>query len=60
MRTMRKMSTWNCVLTLLFLVTSVYGYDVVLKNGKVVKGDLVSQDDTMVVLKDASGVKDGI
>lgn len=57
MDAMRKMSTWNCVLTLLFLVTSAYGYDVVLKNGKVVKGDLVSKDDSMIVLKDASGVK---
>lgn len=54
---MRKTTAWNCVIAMLFFVTSAFAYDVVLKNGKVVKGDLLSQDDTLIVLKDASGVK---
>lgn len=47
----------GCVIAFLFLIPSVFAYDVVLKNGKVVKGDLVSQDDTRIVLKDASGIR---
>ena len=46
-----------CVVAFLTLAPRVSAYEVVLKNGKVVKGDLVSQDDTMIVLKDATGIQ---
>ena len=46
-----------CAVVLLAAGLSVNAYEVVMKNGKVVKGDLVSQNDTMIVLKDASGIQ---
>ncbi len=44
-------------LGVLLLVTSVQGYDVILKNGKSIHGTKVSEDENMIVVQDASGVR---
>ena len=46
-----------CILILLCFAAASQAYDVVLKNGKVVKGTLVSEDDSLVVLQDADGLR---
>jgi hypothetical protein len=42
---------------LLYFAAASYAYEVVLKNGKVVKGTLVSEDDSLIVVEDADGLK---
>ena len=46
-----------CILMLLFFAAASQAYDVVLKNGKVVKGTVVSEDASLVVLQDADGLR---
>ncbi len=41
----------------LFTVSIAFSYDVVLKSGKIVKGSLFSENDDVIVLQDASGIK---
>lgn len=52
-----KLCSAVCLVAFFLLVTSVHAYDVFLKNGKVIKGDLISKDENLIVLQDASGIK---
>src|SRR5574341_1551486 len=53
------MATKILLATLMIAATamSVSSYDLVLKNGKIVKGTIVSEDQNKIVLKDNSGVQ---
>jgi hypothetical protein len=42
---------------LLAFISTAYGYDVVLKNGKSIHGTKVSEDENQIVVQDASGVR---
>jgi hypothetical protein len=46
-----------CLLVLLFFAASIQAHEVVLRNGKVVKGTVVSEDDSMIVIQDADGLR---
>ena len=46
------------ILCFLFLTaTSVFAYDVVLKNGKILAGEIVKETETLIILQDSSGVQ---
>ncbi len=51
------MRTTSVFVCLVVCASFCFAYDVVLKSGKVVHGTLVSQDDQMIMLQDASGVR---
>ncbi|HSE40982.1 MAG TPA: hypothetical protein VLH08_09485 [Acidobacteriota bacterium] len=46
-----------CFLLLLFIAATTQAYEVILKNGKTVKGTLVSEDDSKIVIRDSDGVQ---
>jgi hypothetical protein len=50
------------ILTLLVFISLLklsfcFGYDLILKNGKIIKGTLISEDDSQIVLQDLTGVR---
>jgi hypothetical protein len=52
-----KKSIYLLLLIIFIMPAILLSYDVVLKNGKVVSGKLISEDQTTVVIIDATGVK---
>ena len=45
------------VLIAILIASSCFAYEVVLKNGKVLKGDILSEDEELLTLLDTTGVK---
>ena len=45
------------ILTLLLAASSCFAYEVVLKNGKILRGEIISDKDQILTLKDTSGIQ---
>lgn len=54
---MRVLINFLFVAILFIFVTTAHGYDVILKNGKSIHGTKISEDENLIVLQDASGVR---
>lgn len=54
---LRRLLLWSIVAFCLGISHTVFSYTVVLKNGKVIQGTLVSEDDQQIVLREASVIQ---